>query len=162
MRITTIAAIAVCAATLSACGAALEETTGAEAGAAAATQTAESGSTTGETPAKTPAPKPKPAKSSPSLTVAQENARDAAESYLDLSGFSKKGLVQQLEFEGYEDADIKAALATLKVDWMAEAVESAESYLDMTSFSRQGLIDQLTFEGYTAKQANHAADAVGL
>ena len=45
--------------------------------------------------------KPKPKPSTPSLTVAQENAREAAESYLDFSGFSKKGLVEQLEFEGY-------------------------------------------------------------
>ena len=161
MRITTIAIAAVCAVALSGCGAELEAASQTDASATTATESSES--TEDATPETTSAaPKPKPVKSTPSLTVAQENAREAAESYLGFSGFSKNGLVEQLEFEGYEKADIDAALATMKVDWKAEAVESAESYLDMTSFSRQGLIDQLTFEGYTTKQASYAADAVGL
>lgn len=121
-------------------------------------------------PAATPAAAPKPAAPkpvapkpvAPALTFAQENAKGSAESYLDMSGFSKEGLVEQLEFEGYEEKDIVAAMATMKVDWNAEAAQSAEAYLAMTSFSRSGLIEQLRFEGYTAKQAAHGADSVGL
>lgn len=111
-------------------------------------------------PVATPAAKPKPA--APTLTPAQENAKGSAESYLDMSGFSKQGLVEQLEFEGYEAKDIEAAMATMKVDWNAEAAQSAEAYRAMTSFSRSGLIDQLKFEGYTSKQAAYGADSVGL
>ncbi len=82
--------------------------------------------------------------------------------YLDLSGFSKKGLTKQLAFEGYKAKDIDAALATMKVDWNAEAAETAQAYVDMTNFSRSGLIKQLKFEGYTSKQATHGADSAGL
>lgn len=114
------------------------------------------------TPTKAPAPKPKPKPAEPELTLAQENAKSSAESYLDYSGFSKKGLIEQLEFEGYKSKDITAALATVKVNWKAEAVESAESYLDYTSFSRSGLIEQLEFEGYTSSEAKYAVDKVGL
>jgi hypothetical protein len=158
MRTIDIAVAALCAATLAGCGAALDQTVESPGGVAAEAET----QTAAEPTSKEPAAEPEPAESEPELTVAQENARESAESYLELSGFSKKGLVEQLEFEGYEKADIDAALATMTVDWKAEAVESAESYLDMTSFSRQGLIEQLEFEGYTSKQAKHAADAVGL
>lgn len=38
------------------------------------------------------------------LTLAQENAIDAAENYLDMSGFSRSGLIEQLEFEGFATA----------------------------------------------------------
>lgn len=112
------------------------------------------------TPAAPKPAAPKPA--APKLTVAQENAKGSAESYLEMSGFSRKGLIDQLKFEEYKVADIEAALATMKVDWNAEAAESAQSYVDMSHFSRKGLIDQLKFEGYTSKQATHGADSVGL
>ncbi len=112
------------------------------------------------TPAPKPSAKPKPA--APALSAEQENAKGSAESYLEMSGFSKKGLIDQLKFEGYKSKDIDAALATMKVDWNAEAAESAKDYLAMTHFSRSGLIDQLEFEGYTAKQAAYGVKAAGL
>ena len=37
----------------------------------------------------------------PKETAGQENARKAAESYLDMSAFSRDGLIQQLMFEGF-------------------------------------------------------------
>ncbi len=107
-----------------------------------------------------PAAKPKPA--APKLTTAQENAKDTAQNHLDLSGFSKKGLIKQLKFEGYKAADIDKALNTMKVDWNAEAKETAESYQEMSPMSKSGLIKQLKFEGYTDKQAAYGAKAVGL
>lgn len=110
----------------------------------------------------TAAPKPKPTKTKPALTRAQENAVGTAQDYLDYSGFSKKGLIRQLEFEGYERKDIDVALSTIKVNWKAEAVETAEAYLDYTNFSRSGLIEQLEFEGYTSEQARYAVSKVGL
>ncbi|HMM96280.1 Ltp family lipoprotein [Phycicoccus sp.] len=132
---------------------------------AAATSAAPSPSQTSTpTPTvKTAAPKPtvtKPA--APTLTVAQENAKGRAESYLEMTGFSQKGLIEQLKFEGYATKDITAALATMTVNWNAEAAEKARSYMDMTHFSRKGLIEQLVFEGFTSKQAAYGAKAVGL
>ena len=76
-------------------------------------------------------------------------------SYLDMSGFSRKGLIGQLSSsagEGFSRADATFAVDHVDVNWNDEAVESAQSYLDMSSFSRQGLIDQLSSsagEGFT-------------
>lgn len=75
--------------------------------------------------------------------------------------FSKKGLVQQLAFEGYSTEAATSAVESLEVDWNEQAVKSAESYLSFMSFSRSGLISQLQFEGFTREQAEYAADAVG-
>jgi hypothetical protein len=40
--------------------------------------------------------KSKPGKAAPDFTVAQENAIESAQSYLDMSGFSRAGLIHQL------------------------------------------------------------------
>ena len=93
------------------------------------------------------------------LTAEQRNAADSASSYLDFSGFSRKGLIDQLEFEGYSKADATAAVDSLDVDWNEQARRSAESYLDTMAFSLSELIDQLEFEGYTASQADFGANA---
>ncbi|MFD6177139.1 MULTISPECIES: Ltp family lipoprotein [unclassified Isoptericola] len=101
-------------------------------------------------------------------TVAQQNALESAQSYLEYSGFSKQGLLDQLTSEygdGFETADATWAIKHVDADWKAEAVESAESYLEYDSFSRSGLIDQLSSEygdQYTRAQAEYAADQVGL
>src|SRR4051812_2925716 len=53
------------------------------------------------------------AKSAPTFTVAQENAMDSAESYLEMSGFSHDGLIQQLSSkfgDGYKKSDAKFAV----------------------------------------------------
>lgn len=107
----------------------------------------------------------------PALTLAQENAIESAQSYVNFTAFSKKGLLKQLTSkygEGFDTADAKFAIKYLEennlVDWNSEAVEAAKSYLDMTSFSRSGLYDQLTSEygeGFTDKQAKHALKVVG-
>jgi len=110
-----------------------------------------------------PTPKPvAPKPAAPKLTFAQENAKGTAEDYLDMSGFSKKALIEQLKFEGYKTKDINAALATMKVNWNAEAAESAQSYVDMSHFSHKSLTDQLEFEGFTSKQAAYGVKSVGL
>ena len=105
------------------------------------------------------------------LTLGQENAIESAQSYLETSSFSKKGLFGQLTSEygeGFEKADAKFAIAYLEenamVDWNAEAVESAESYLESSSFSKDSLYQQLTSEygeQFTPRQAKHALKAVG-
>jgi hypothetical protein len=90
------------------------------------------------------------------------NARRPAESYLDFSGFSRSGLIKQLELEGYSTDAATQAADSLNVDWNAEAVESAESYLEFSGFSHSGLVDQLEFEGFTPEEAEHgAATALG-
>jgi hypothetical protein len=100
----------------------------------------------------------------PGESVAQENARRSAESYLDgPSAFSRSGLIHQLEFEGYSTADATYGVDTVGPDWDEQAAKSAASYLDGPSpFSRSGLIHQLEFEGFTAAQAAYGVNQTGL
>lgn len=98
----------------------------------------------------------------PEMSVSQQNAVRSAESYISMMAFSKTGLIEQLEFEGYSKEDATFAVEGLNVDWKQQAVKSAENYLDMMGFSRQGLIDQLVFEGYTTEEATFGVDQVGL
>jgi hypothetical protein len=99
-------------------------------------------------------------------TVAQKNAIESAQSYLDLSGMSRSGVIQQLTSkagEGYKMADAVFAVKHMKVDWNKEAVESAEAYVDLSGTSRVGLIKQLTAkagERFTPKQATYAASHI--
>ncbi|QJY46532.1 Ltp family lipoprotein [Pseudonocardia broussonetiae] len=104
-----------------------------------------------------PAPAPEP-----SMTVSQSSAVRKAEDYLSYMGFSRSGLVDQLEFEGFSTADATFAVDSVTVDWMEQAAKKAQSYMDYTGFSRSGLIDQLEFEGFTSEQARYGADSVGL
>lgn len=108
----------------------------------------------------------KPAKKAespgPTFTVAQENAIETAQNYLDMSAFSREGLIKQLKFEGYTEKDATFAVDTIKPNWKKQAAESAENYLDMTAFSRAGLIKQLEFEGYTEAQAVFGVNQAGL
>ncbi len=39
------------------------------------------------------------------LTTAQENAKRSAASYIEMSGFSRSGLIKQLMFEGYTEKE---------------------------------------------------------
>lgn len=123
-----------------------------------------------------------PAKASPSPTVAspapkaedvgtvsQRNALRKAESYLEMSGFSKAGLIDQLSSsagEGFSKADATWAVNHLSnVDWNEQAVRKGRDYLDMDGFSRAGLIQQLSSsagEKFTKAQATYAADKLGL
>ena len=109
-------------------------------------------------------PDPDPAE--PEMTSGQENAVESAQSYVDMTGFSKKGLIQQLSSsagEGFSKADAVFAANHVDVNWNDEAVESAQSYLDMSGFSKDALIEQLSSsagEGFTPAQAQYAADKV--
>ncbi|PPJ36341.1 hypothetical protein C5E45_20010 [Nocardia nova] len=98
-----------------------------------------------------------PAEQQPSS--GQRNATQSAKQYLELSGFSRSGLIEQLEYEGYSTEDAAAAVDSLNVDWNEQAVRCAKQYLELTSFSRSGLIDQLVYEGFTHAQAEYGANA---
>jgi colicin import membrane protein len=113
-------------------------------------------------PAAESEPEAEPVDAEPVETVSQENARESAEDYLDMTAFSRSGLIEQLEFEGYSTKDATYGVDSLNADWKAQAAESAQAYLDMTSFSRDGLIEQLVFEGYTREQAEHGVSKTGL
>jgi hypothetical protein len=96
------------------------------------------------------------------VSVSQSNATEKAESYLSWTHFSRSGLIDQLEFEGFTASEATTAVDSLGIDWNEQAAGSAESYMNTSSFSRSGLIDQLEFEGFTTAQAQYGADSVGL
>jgi hypothetical protein len=115
-----------------------------------------------ESPAVTAPAAEAPAEEAQPGAVSQTQASLMAESYLVTQAFSPSGLITQLEFEGFSNAEATAAVQGLSVDWQEQANRMAASYLDGQAFSRQGLIDQLVFEGFTAEQAAIAAASVGL
>ena len=98
----------------------------------------------------------------PQFTRSEENAIRSAESYLDFSAFSRSGLIGQLEYEGFTNAEATYGVDYLDVDWNEQAWKSAESYLDFSAFSRSSLIDQLIYEGFTREQATYGVDQTGL
>jgi hypothetical protein len=106
----------------------------------------------------------------PQYTSAQQQAIDAAESYLsDGQGFSKVGLIQQLHSkygDGFSVKLAKFAVGHVRANWRHQAVISAKGYMsDGEGFSYSGLVQQLDSpygSQFTVAQAEYAAKAVGL
>lgn len=109
-----------------------------------------------------PAPPAPPVARKPDGNVAQSNALGKARDYLKFTSFSRSGLIEQLQYEGFSTGDATWAVDNLAVDWNEQAAKKAEEYLSFTSFSRSGLIEQLTYEGFSPQQAEHGANTVGL
>jgi len=106
-----------------------------------------------EEPADEPTEEPVVDTDTSNLTATQQEAYDHAVSYLDFMSFSEKGLVDQLAFEGYSEADAQAAVSALNIDWNAQAVAKVKEYLDFSAFSESGMVGQLEFDGFTTEQA---------
>ena len=96
--------------------------------------------------------------------VSQQSAVRAARNYLNVMGFSRTGLINQLvSFDGFSTADATYAVDVIDPDWNQQAVKSATNYLNVMGFSRSGLINQLiSFDGYTPEEAAYGVSAVGL
>ena len=88
-------------------------------------------------------------------TVGEQNALKSAKDYLKISAFSYDGLVEQLEYEGFEHDEAVYAADNCGADWNEQAYKSAKEYLEFDSFSRSGLIEQLEYEGFTKEQAEY-------
>ena len=106
------------------------------------------------TEAKTPA--------APKETVSESNARKKAASYLEYSAFSRSGLIEQLEYEGFSNQDATYGADAVGANWNEQAAKSAASYLKSSAFSRSGLIKQLEYEGFTTAQAEYGVSTTGL
>lgn len=98
----------------------------------------------------------------PASTVSQRNAVRAAKEYLNVSAFSRDGLINQLEYSDYSTADATFAVDNITVDWNEQAAKAAEEYLNVSAFSRGGLINQLVYSGFTPAQAAYGANSAGL
>ena len=103
-------------------------------------------------------------------TASQQQALTSAQGYLsDGQGFSRQGLITQLDspYGGqFSVADATWAAGNSGADWNAQAVIAARNYLsDGQGFSRQGLITQLDspYGGqFTYAQAVYGTDQAGL
>jgi hypothetical protein len=102
----------------------------------------------------------------PAAHATPTNGRDqavrAARNYLQYQGFSLKGLIGQLKYEGYSTSDASYGASHSGANWMKEAAEAAKSYLRFQAFSRSGLVGQLEYDGFTPSQALYGARAAGL
>ncbi|WP_253861504.1 Ltp family lipoprotein [Mycobacterium asiaticum] len=103
-----------------------------------------------------------PADQQPLSPMSQQNAVAKAKEYLSMSAFSRTGLIDQLEYEGFSTEDATYAVNTIAVDWNQQAAKKAKEYLSMSAFSRSGLLDQLAYEGFTPAQAQYGVAATGL
>ena len=96
------------------------------------------------------------------ITNAQKNAVRTAHSYLESSGFSRDGLIEQLEYDGYTGSDATIAVDSLDMNWIKQAKKTAKSYLQDSGFTRNGLIEQLEYDGYTGSEATTAVDSLDM
>ncbi len=94
--------------------------------------------------------------------TANDMALDKAKEYLRYMSFSKQGLINQLEYEGFTSAQAKYGVDNCGADWNAQAAAKAKEYLKYMSFSKQGLIDQLEYEGFTSAQAKYGVEHCGM
>ena len=102
-----------------------------------------------------------------SLTGPQNNAVRSAKAHLNVQGFSRAGLIEQLSSSyghGYSYSDATAAVDSLSVNWNEQAVRSAKNYLNMMGFSCSGLVEQLSSaygDKFTQSQAQYGASKAG-
>jgi len=94
-------------------------------------------------------------------TLGEKNALRKAKQYLKYSAFSYEGLVHQLEFEGYTNAEAIYGTNNCGANWNEQALKKAKNYLEYSAFSYAGLIHQLEFEQFTTEQATYGADNCG-
>lgn len=120
-----------------------------------------SNSTTNSSDNSSDTPTTTPSTSTPSPTVGQKNALNRALDYLDYNEFSRKGLIDQLLYDGYTQEEAEYGADHTNANWDEEAALKAMDYLSVMSFSRQGLIEQLMFDGFTQEQAEYGVTQNG-
>ena len=98
---------------------------------------------------------------SSSATSGEQRAVQRARSYLDTMAFSREGLIDQLEYEGFSHSEAIYGADNAGADWNEQAALKAKEYLGTMAFSRAGLIDQLEYEGFTSDQAEYGVSRCG-
>ena len=112
-------------------------------------------------PIPTPAPLSTVKENTDKATLGEINAALKAKSYLRTMPFSRTGLIEQLEYEGFTHQEAVYGVAQSGADWNEQAALKAKSYLRTMPFSRTGLIEQLEYEGFTRQEAEYGVRAVG-
>ena len=89
------------------------------------------------------------------------NVVKTARNYLNFMAFSRKGLIDQLVYEGYSTESAEYAVDNIGADWNQQCAKKAKDYLEFMSFSREGLYEQLAYEGFTDEQIQYGLSQVG-
>lgn len=117
-----------------------------------------------ETPAPARQEKKEPAK--PQVPMEHRQALKAAEQYLTIMPFSKKGLYQQLTSDAGDKYPAEAAqyaVDNVKANWKENAARAAKQYLEIMPMSKDELVEQLTSEAgdqYTLEEAQYGVQKV--
>lgn len=98
----------------------------------------------------------------PNPTTEQKNAVKKARSYLSLAGYSRAGLIKQLEYEKFTTESAEYAIEYINTNFRMQAARKADTYNQLFSYSRARMIEQLEYEGFTHDEAAYGASAVGL
>lgn len=100
----------------------------------------------------------------PRYTEAQQSAIQDAENYLQSEpGFSKLGLIGQLEYDKFSAALAAFAVNHITVNWDQQAADDARNYMTSEGgFSYGGMVSQLEYDKFTPAQAAYGAKAAGL
>lgn len=96
-----------------------------------------------------------------SITVSQQNAVRKAKEYLSVMPFSYQGLIEQLEYEKFSNADATYGVDNCGANWNEQALKQAKQYLSVMPFSREGLIEQLEYDKFTNAQATYGVNNCG-
>jgi hypothetical protein len=95
-------------------------------------------------------------------SISRAQAVRKAKEYLVISGFSRKGLIGQLKYEGFSTSDAIYGASHSGANWYKQAARKAKEYLKVSAFSRASLLSQLMYDGFTRAQALYGVRAVGL
>lgn len=85
----------------------------------------------------------------------REALRDA-QGFLDLTPFSRSGLVRQLTFDQYAADAAEWAADHLDINWRDQAVRAATDFLQFDDLGEAGLREKLGFEGFTPDEIEEA------
>ena len=95
--------------------------------------------------------------------TSDSRALESALSYLNTNAFSRQGLKDQLEFEGFSAAEAEYAVDNCGADWYKEAALAAIMYMDSVGgFSADSLQEQLEYDGFTSSEAEYGVQNCGL
>lgn len=95
-------------------------------------------------------------------TESEQKALDRAKEYLSNLPLSHDGMVTQLEFDGYSNADATYAADNCGANWNEQAARMANQLLTTGSYTRATMIEELKSNGFTDDQAAYGADAAKL
>lgn len=93
----------------------------------------------------------------------KQRIEEHAEIYLDMDGFSKEKLIEQLIYEDFKKSEVEAVVESLDVDWKEQAVIAAKKLksFDKDYCNKAYAIDYLmTIKKFTMEEAEYAAEQV--